>query len=191
MEHCPLRILALESPKRRNNHQKWIKSQQKLYVKEAQGMQKLERPSQKQRSYAKRTTKRILKQLKQNLSFLSQKNFQNKEEKQKLFTGTVASIREKLSTEDRKNITILKTFIEKKFGKNLHAVCLIAPSKMQSSILQLKLKGIDVRGKHGKACGPRECSLNSFIREVTVHFRSLPHFFEDKDIYECINFPNV
>ena len=73
----------------------------------------------------------------------------------------------------------------------MHAVRLIAPSKMQSSILQLKLKSIDVRGKHNKACGPRECSLNIFPREVTVHFRSLPHFFEDKDIYDCIKFPNV
>ena len=121
----------------------------------------------------------------------TKKFFQNKEEKQKLFTGTVASIREKLPTEDRNNITILKTNIEKKYGKNLHPVRLIAPSKMQSSILQLKSKGIDVREKHSKACGPHECSLNSFPREVTVHFRSLPHFFEDKDIYDCIKFPNL
>ena len=62
---------------------------------------------------------------------------------------------------------------------------------MQSSILELKLNGIDVRRKHIKAWGPREYSLRSFPREVTVHFRSLPHFFEGEDIYDCINFPYV
>jgi len=62
---------------------------------------------------------------------------------------------------------------------------------MQSSILEYKLNGIDARGKHIRAWGPREYSLNSFPSEVTVHFRSLPHFFENEDIYDCINFPNV
>ena len=118
--------------------------------------------------------------------------FQNKEEQQTLFTETVASIRKKLPAEDdRNNITILRTIIEKKDGKKLHAVRLIAPPKLQSSILELKLNGIDVRGKHIKAWGLREYPLKRFPREVTVHFRSLAHFFEDEDIYDCINFLNV
>ena len=48
-----------------------------------------------------------------------------------------------------------------------------------------------MRGKRIEAWNPREYSLNSLPRKKTVHFRSLPHFFEDEDIYDCINFLSV
>ena len=62
------------------------------------------------------------------------KKIKNTDEQQKLFTESVTSIRKNLPTEDRNNITILKIIFEKKDGKKLHAVRLIAPPKMQSSI---------------------------------------------------------
>ena len=117
--------------------------------------------------------------------------FQSKADQPKLFTETVVNIRKNLSKEGRNNITILKTTIAKKDGKKWRAVRLVALPKMQNIILELKLNGIDVRGKHIKAWGPREHNICSSLREKTIHFRSLPHFFEDEDVYENIKLPDV
>ena len=102
--------------------------------------------------------------------------FQNKEEQDKLFKDTVTSIRRGLPAEVRDNITILRTQIEKENGKKLHSVRILAPSQIEKPILELKLKGIDVRNKHLSAWGPKVVCPEAYPREVTLHVRNVPHF---------------
>ena len=162
-----------------------IEPEQKFYAKEAQEMQKFERPSQEERSDAKWTKKKDFKTHKAEfIFFFRKKTCHNEEEQRKPFTETVANFRVKLPTA-RNGMTILKTTVEEK----MYRICIrFARAKTQSSILELKLNGRDVRGKHTKAWGPRDHPLNSFSREVTVCFRSFPHFFGEEDIYDCIIF---
>ena len=73
--------------------------------------------------------------------------FDNQDEQEKLFKDTIASIRKNLHGEDKNNITVMKKQIEKKDGKRLHAIRILAPPQLEKQILELKLKGIDVRGR--------------------------------------------
>ena len=110
--------------------------------------------------------------------------FLNREQQELLFRETVMKIRKSLPEAERNNITVLKTIIEKSDGRKLHAVRLLAPPTMRQSISELKMRGIDVRGKHLSAWGPRENIPNSYPKETTLHLRNIPHILLDTAIIE-------
>ena len=116
--------------------------------------------------------------------------FQNREEQEKL-NETVTSIRKGLPACHRDNITILKTSVNKKSGKKLHAIRILGPIEMEQSMLKLKMTGINVRNKHLNAWGPRERNPNAFPREVSLQFRNLPHFIPDEMVLDAIQLPST
>ena len=121
----------------------------------------------------------------------TKKIFENEDEKQLLFKETVNSIRKALPKDVRDDITILKTIIEKKDGKKLHAVRVLSSLKHEKSLLELQLHGINVREKHISAWGPRLQNRDTFPREVTVQFRNLPHFLLESEILNTVNLPKT
>ena len=60
--------------------------------------------------------------------------FANVKEQEKLFKESIAAIQKELSRSERNNLTIIKTTIEKKDGKRLKAVRVMAPPQMAESI---------------------------------------------------------
>ena len=117
--------------------------------------------------------------------------FLNREQQELLFRETVMKIRKSLPEAERNNITVLKTIIEKSDGRKLHTVRLLAPPTMRQSISELKMRGIDVRGKHLSAWGPRENIPNSYPKETTLYLRNIPHFLLDTAIIEQLGLPDT
>ena len=100
-------------------------------------------------------------------------------------------IRKSLPESERSNITVLKTIIEKSDGSKLHAVLLLVPPAIRQSISELKMREIDVRGKHLSAWGPGENIANSYPKETTLHLRNIPHFLLDTAIIEQLGHPDT
>ena len=115
--------------------------------------------------------------------------FANVKEQEKLFKESIAAIQKELPQSERNNLTIVKTIIEKKDGKRLRAVRVMAPPQMAQSIQKLKMNGIDVRGRHINAWGPRLKYTEAFPREANLYFQTLPHFFKDEEVFQAIKLP--
>ena len=62
---------------------------------------------------------------------------------------------------------------------------------MEKEIVELKLKGTDIRGRHLTAWGPRRMPENAYPKEVTMHFRILPHFITEDSVYAELKLPNI
>ena len=116
--------------------------------------------------------------------------FLNREQQELLFRES-NKIRKSLPEAEWNNITVLKTIIEKSDGRKLHAVRLLSPPTMRQSISELKMRGIDVRGKHLSDWWPRENILNSYRKETTLHLHNLPHFLLNTAIIEQLGLPDT
>ena len=58
-------------------------------------------------------------------------------------------------------------------------------------ILELKMKGIDIRGRHVTAWGPRFMPENAYPKEVTMHLRSLPNFVTEDSVFTDLKLPII
>ena len=121
----------------------------------------------------------------------NKRTFENIQDQENLFQESIQSIRRQLPKEARNNITIVKTIIERPENKKLRAVRVIAPPELQKSIQELKIKGINVRGRHINAWGPREFEEDMYPKQLNVQFTNLPHFIPDEIILEEIGIPSM
>ena len=87
-------------------------------------------------------------------------------------------------------VTFIKSYVSKqshKAGKKLECIRVIAPNSLEKDFKNLLSNGIPYRERVIHGFQNSDVNSSTYPKQLTLNFRNLPHFLEDKEILASCN----
>ena len=107
-----------------------------------------------------------------------------------IFLQAASAIMTSISGEEKHNVTIFRSIIERKIKNNLQAVTVILPYSLKTQAWKLLSDGIQIGQKRVPPYSIVEPEGAEYPKRVTISFRNLPNFLPAKEVFECSDLQN-